>query len=294
LHGPGWHGYDVAAEGTMQVERRLRLRPGRAVRLSRIDTDSTLGIAGKEQAAAELPAMLHELRLWQYRLYAENRRALLVILQGMDAAGKDGVVRGVFSGLNPQGCRVSSFKVPSSLERQHDFLWRIHQAVPGYGEFGVFNRSHYEDVLVVRVHGLAPRHVWKRRYAMINAFETYLTDNGVEIVKFFLHVSRREQAERLFSRLDDPERNWKFSSADIEERSRWDDYQDAYEEALTRCTTEHAPWYAIPADHKWYRDWAVAAVLLAVLRRMAPRFPPPLADVASLRRRLQRQERGRS
>ncbi len=232
--------------------------------------------------------MLAELRRLQYRLYAENRRAVLVILQAMDAAGKDGVVRHVFAGLNPQGCRVTPFKVPSALENQHDFLWRIHQAVPAFGEIGVFNRSHYEDVLVVRVRKLAPPSVWQPRFAMINAFEECLSENGVTVVKLFLHVSREEQTERLIERLDDPERNWKFSDADVAEREYWDAYQEAYGEAIGRCSTRHAPWYVVPADRKWYRNWAVARILLATLQAMDLRFPAPRGDAAVLKRALQK------
>jgi len=216
---------------------------------------------------------------------------VLVVLQAMDAAGKDGVVRHVMAGLNPQACRVTSFKVPSALEKQHDFLWRIHQAVPPVGEIGVFNRSQYEDVLVARVRQLAAPAVWKARYEMINGFERYLADNGVTIVKFFLHISREEQARRLQDRLDDPERNWKFTPADIEERRFWDDYQRAYEDLLGRCSTPWAPWFVIPSDRKWYRNWAVADILRTTLEKMDIRFPPPLHDARDLRRRLQAQEK---
>ena len=233
------------------------------------------------------------MRKLQYRLFAENRRAVLVVLQAMDAAGKDGVVRHVMSGLNPQACRVTSFKVPSALEKQHDFLWRIHQAVPPTGEIGVFNRSHYEDVLVARVRQLVPPAVWKARFEMINTFERYLSDNGVTIVKFFLHISRAEQAQRLQDRLADPDRNWKFTPADIEERRFWDDYQTASEEAIARCSTPWAPWYVIPSDRKWYRNWAVAEILRHTMQKMDLRFPPPLHDAKDLRRRLQAQEAGK-
>ncbi len=230
--------------------------------------------------------MLEELRALQYRLFAENRRTVLVVLQAMDAAGKDGLVRGVFSGLNPQGCTVTSFKAPSPEELHHDFLWRIHKAVPPHGEIGVFNRSHYEDVLVVRVHDLVPREVWKARYDQINAFENLLAANGVTLVKIYLHISREEQKKRLLERLDNPERNWKFSEADLAERKYWNDYEAAYEAALGRCSTPAAPWHVIPADHKWYRNWAVAHLLLRTLRDMKLTYPAPRGDVATLKRKL--------
>ena len=274
----------------MKIEKRLRIEPSSHVRLAKISTDATPGCADKESAVESLGETLLDLRKLQYRLFAENRRAVLVVLQGMDAAGKDGVVRHVMAGLNPQGCRVTSFKVPSALEKQHDFLWRIHQAVPPAGEIGVFNRSHYEDVLVARVRALVPPAVWKSRYEMINAFERYLSDNGVTIVKIYLHISRKEQVQRLRDRLDDPDRNWKFTPADIEERRFWDDYQQAYADMLGRCSTPCAPWYVIPSDRKWYRNWAVAEILHATMKNMDLRFPPPLHDARELRRRLQAQE----
>lgn len=270
----------------MNLMKKLVVAPGKPVKLNKIDPDGTPGCKSKEAAAAELPGLVEELRGLQYKLYAENRRAVLVVLQAMDAAGKDGLVRAVFSGLNPQGCSVTPFKVPSSEERDHDFLWRIHKAVPPYGEIGVFNRSHYEDVLVVRVRGLAPRAVWKKRYDQIRVFEKLLTDNGVTIVKFFLHISPEEQKRRLLERLNNPARNWKFSEADLAERKFWGDYQEAYEEALGRCSTTETPWYVIPANRKWYRNWAVAQILRATLRGMKLKWPAPLGDAETLKRKL--------
>jgi len=270
----------------MNVSKHLCIEPGRKVRLAKISPDATPGCKDKETAVAALAENLVDLRKLQYRLFAENRRAVLVVLQAMDAAGKDGVVRHVMAGLNPQGCRVTSFKVPSTLERQHDFLWRIHQAVPAYGEIGVFNRSHYEDVLVARVHNLVPSAVWKTRFDMINSFERHLTDNGVTIIKLYLHISRKEQQRRLLSRLEDPDRNWKFTSADIAERQYWDDYQTAFEDVLHKCSTPSAPWFVIPSDSKWYRNWAVATILRDTMENMKLRFPPPLHDAKSLRRQL--------
>jgi PPK2 family polyphosphate:nucleotide phosphotransferase len=271
----------------MNLSRKLRVKPGGGrVDLCRCAADSTPECRDKARADSDLADYLAELRGLQYRLFAENRRAVLLVLQGMDAAGKDGTIRHVLAGLNPQGCRVTAFKTPTSLELAHDFLWRIHQAVPPTGEIGVFNRSHYEDVLIARVRGLVPKTVWRARYEQINAFERHLTANGIVIVKCFLHISRREQLQRLSERLDDPERNWKFSAGDIEERKYWNDYQRAYADALERCSTKAAPWHVVPSDHKWYRNWAVARLLLETLRGMDIRFPPPPPDLPALRRRL--------
>jgi PPK2 family polyphosphate:nucleotide phosphotransferase len=270
----------------MPFAHKLMIRPGRSVKLKKIDPDAMPGCKSKEDAVAELPGLVEKLRALQYRLYAENRRSMLVVLQAMDAAGKDGLVRAIFSGFNPQGCTVTPFKVPSGEEREHDYLWRIHKAVPPYGEIGVFNRSHYEDVLVVRVRRLAPKEVWEKRYEQICVFEKQLADNGVTIVKFFLHISPEEQKQRLLDRLDNPERNWKFSEADLAERKYWDDYQAAYEDAIGRCNTAWAPWYVIPANRKWYRNWAVAKILLSTMRDMNPKYPASLGDADALKRKL--------
>jgi len=272
----------------MRETDAFRIKPGQKVSLKKLATGATPGVKSREAAEDALPDMLAELRQLQYRLYAENRRAVLVVLQAMDAAGKDGLVRHVFSGLNHQGCRVTPFKAPSAEELDHEYLWRIHKEVPPKGEIGVFNRSHYEDVLVVRVHNLVDKRTWKARYEQIRSFEKLLTDNGVTILKFFLHISREEQTKRLLARLDNPERNWKFSEADLEERKYWDDYQEAYEEALSRCSTRESPWHVIPSDHKWYRNWAVASILLRTMKEMKLAFPQPLADVKTLRRKLQK------
>jgi PPK2 family polyphosphate:nucleotide phosphotransferase len=198
----------------------------------------------------------------------------------MDAGGKDGTIRHVMSGLNPQGCRVSSFKVPTEEELAHDYLWRIHRAVPGKGEIGIFNRSHYGDVLVVRVHNLVPKRVWSKRYDQINAFENILAENGVTIVKFFLHISKDEQKQRLQERLDDSSKHWKVSAADFEERKYWDDYTEAYEDVLSRCSTPWAPWYVIPANRKWFRNLAVAGILVSTLEDMDMRFPKSKLDLS--------------
>jgi PPK2 family polyphosphate:nucleotide phosphotransferase len=216
-------------------------------------------------------------------MYAEDRRALLVVLQAMDAGGKDGTIRHVTAGLNPQGCRVTSFKAPSAEELDHDYLWRIHHAVPARGEFGIFNRSHYEDVLVVRVHGLVPKSVWSARYQQINAFEKLLAANDVVIVKFFLHISKEEQIERLRARLEDPTKLWKFNEQDIAERRRWDDYMAAYEDALERCSMPAAPWYIVPANKKWFRDYVVSQILLDTLSRLKMQFPKATVDPKKIR-----------
>ena len=236
----------------------------------------------KEAAQAALETDIAAIADLQYRLWAENRRALLLILQGMDTSGKDGVVRHVFSGVNPTGVRVTSFKKPSEIELDHDFLWRIHAATPARGEVGIFNRSHYEDVLVVRVHGLVPEPIWRARYETINAFESLLASGGTTIVKCFLHISRDEQRRRLKDRLEEPDKRWKFQEADIEERKHWDDYQAAYEDALTRCSTPIAPWLVIPSDHKWLQRWAIGRVVRETLEGMGPRIPKPRIDVSRM------------
>jgi PPK2 family polyphosphate:nucleotide phosphotransferase len=223
-----------------------------------------------DAAQQKLLARLEEL---QAALYAESRQSLLVILQALDAGGKDGTTRKVFSSLNPQGCEVHSFKRPTEEELAHDFLWRAHRVVPRTGMIGIFNRSYYEDVLVVRVHDLVPKKVWKKRFDQINAFERMLTQNGVTILKFYLHISRAEQKRRLADRLEDPTKNWKFEPGDLEERERWDDYIEAYEDALSRCSTKWAPWYIVPADRKHARNLLVTQVIVDALERMDPQYP---------------------
>ncbi len=267
----------------MDLGERFLVKPGRKVRLSRLDPDDTAGIRDKAAAQPRLVKTLERLSALQYLLYAENARSLLVVLQAMDAAGKDGTIRHVMTGLNPQGCRVTSFKAPSSEELSHDFLWRVHREVPRRGEIGIFNRSHYEDVLVVRVHELVPKRVWSRRYDQINTFEKELVEAGVAIVKLFLHISKDEQKRRFQARLEDPTRQWKLSPADFAERAHWSDYQDAYEDALTRCSTPWAPWYVVPSNRKWFRNLAVAQILVEVLEAFRMRFPKPSFDVSKLR-----------
>jgi PPK2 family polyphosphate:nucleotide phosphotransferase len=261
----------------------LRVKPGGHVDLANILPGATPGFEGDREAArAELEALHVELFDFQERLWAERKRALLIVLQALDGGGKDGVIRNVFTAFNPQGTRVTGFGVPSDEELDHDFLWRIHQNVPGKGRIGIFNRSHYEDVLVVRVAGLAPESVWRGRYELINDFERNLAAAGTTILKFMLHISRDEQRKRFQNRLQDPEKRWKFRLADLETREHWDDYMDAYTDALTRCSTEWAPWYVIPADHKWYRDLAVARIVTDAARRLDPRYPEPEEDLSGV------------
>src|SRR6266851_5531370 len=251
------------------------VKPGAKISLKDYDPADTGSYKSHEDAAEPLQAHLNELIKLQNLLYAENRRSLLIVLQGMDTSGKDGTIRHVMSGLSPLGVRVKPFKVPTEEELAHDFLWRVHQAVPRHGDLGIFNRSHYEDVLVVRVHELVPRHVWKGRYEQINEFEKMLTENRTIILKFFLHISKQEQKDRLEARLKDPDRNWKLTLKDVQERQYWSDYCEAYEEALTRCSTEWAPWHIIPANHKWYRNLLVAEIIVKTLRDLDMKFPPP-------------------
>ncbi|MCU1497400.1 MAG: UDP-galactose-lipid carrier transferase [Acidimicrobiales bacterium] len=254
---------------------RWRIPVGIRPRLDEIDTRSTEGAPGKKAETAEATRpLVEELSVLQTRLWAEHRRSLLLVLQAMDAGGKDGTVRKVFTGVNPQGVRVNSFKAPSEEELAHDFLWRIHQRVPAAGEIGVFNRSHYEDVLVARVEELVPEDVWRGRYATIRDFERSLVEARTTVVKVFLHISKDEQRERLQARLDDPDRRWKFSVGDLGVRAKWDQYATAYADAIGETTTDHAPWYVVPADHKWYRDWAVLNILLGHLRALDPQYPP--------------------
>jgi PPK2 family polyphosphate:nucleotide phosphotransferase len=250
-----------------------RLVAGKPVKLSECSTRAKDFHADRELAEAEFFALREELIDWQRRLYAESERSLLVVLQAMDAGGKDGTIRHVLKGVNPQGVRVASFKAPSTLERSHDFLWRIHSEVPARGMIRVFNRSHYEDVLIVRVKSLVPKEVWSQRYDRINEFEKQLTDSGTTIIKFFLHISREEQHERFRARLTQKEKLWKFSPQDVEESKHWDDYQAAYEDALNKCHTEHAPWFVIPSDQKWYRNLAVCQTIVETLREMKPDYP---------------------
>ncbi|GJD53555.1 Polyphosphate:AMP/ADP phosphotransferase [Methylobacterium crusticola] len=247
--------------------------------LAAVDPDAPGSPDGKAEAVEALARERARIQALQERLYAEHRQSLLVVLQAIDTGGKDGTIRSVFEGVNPQGCRVWSFKTPTQEELDHDFLWRYHRHMPGRGMIGVFNRSHYEDVLIVRVKRLVPESVWRPRYALINDFEHLLTRSGTAVLKIFLHISRAEQKARLESRLADPEKQWKFDPADLVEREAWDDYQAAFEDALNRCSTPHAPWYVVPANRKWFRNLAVARLIADTLEAMDPRFPAPRAGL---------------
>jgi PPK2 family polyphosphate:nucleotide phosphotransferase len=262
------------------------LPPGARVRLTDAGAGAPAGAPAKDAALAEVAKLTDRLDSLQEALFAEGKRALLVVFQGRDTAGKDGAIRKVFGPLNPQGLVVTGFKAPTALELAHDFLWRVHLAVPGRGTIGIFNRSHYEDVLVVRVHQLVPEAVWRPRYEQINLFERILVENDVTILKFFLHISRDEQRERLRARLEDPAKYWKFSAGDLGERDRWDAYTAAYQEALERTGTAAAPWYVVPADRKYLRDLLVAQVVTETLERMDPKYPGPPEGLEELRRRL--------
>lgn len=256
-----------------------RVLPGNRVDLSTIDADASGPFHSADDVKAELKRQRKRITALQERLYAGHRQSLLVVLQAMDTGGKDGAIRGVFKGVNPQGCQVASFKAPTPEELDHDFLWRYHQKAPGRGMIGIFNRSHYEDVLIVRVKRLAPDTDWHRRYAAINAFEQNLADSGTTVLKFYLHISKDEQKRRLQSRLDDPEKHWKFDPADIAERGRWDDYMAAFEDAIAACSTAAAPWYIVPANHKWYRNLVIARTIADTLEAMDPQFPSPASGL---------------
>jgi len=270
-----------------QVRELLMAKPGDGrFRLIEIDPDTTPGLKGKHRAKTDLARHRDSLFKLQERLYAERKRALLVVLQAMDTGGKDGTVTHVIGNMNPQAVLISSFKAPTPEEKGHGFLWRIRKRLPEKGYIGIFNRSHYEDVLVARVHNLAPPDVIERRYEKINAFERKLTRSGTRVVKLMLHISYDEQRQRLIDRLKNPDKHWKFSEHDIDERGYWDDYQSAYSTAISRCSTDWAPWFVIPADDKDYRNWAVASILIETLEEMNPQYPRPKLDVPRLIKRL--------
>lgn len=264
------------------MTQQFLVPPDKSVKLSDYDPGYTAGHTSKAETKAEIKRNGKRLQELQEVLWAEGKHALLIILQALDAGGKDGTIKHVMRGVNPQGCQVTSFKVPTEEELAHDYLWRVHKATPRRGYIGIFNRSHYEDVLVVRVHNLVPEAAWQQRYEQINQFEKLLVDTGTTILKFFLYISKDEQKERFEARLRDPRKNWKFSMGDVKERGYWDDYMRAYEDALSRCSTPWAPWYVIPADHKWVRNLAVSHVIIEALEKLDMRFPPPLADAGDI------------
>jgi PPK2 family polyphosphate:nucleotide phosphotransferase len=253
-----------------------RVKPGHNIKLSDYDPDDKSQFSGgKKEAGPRLAELVQKLDELQEVLYAEHKHKILVILQALDTGGKDGTIRAVFSGINPQGVHVASFKVPTPEELDHDFLWRVHSKVPGKGELVIFNRSHYEDVLVVRVHHLISQDVWRQRYTEINNFEQMLVEEGATILKFYLNVTKDEQKERLQERLDDPKKRWKFNPADLKERALWDDYTSAYQDAISETSTEWAPWYVIPANRNWYRNLGVASVIVQALEDLKIKYPEP-------------------
>jgi PPK2 family polyphosphate:nucleotide phosphotransferase len=280
------------------LRKLLAVEPG-SVDLAGIDPSSTPGVPDdravrrhpKRWSRSRVAAVGDDLAAYQERLYASAKHdaqahRVLLVLQAMDCGGKDGTVRAVTSGMNPAGLTVASFGPPTEEERSHDFLWRIRNALPPAGQVGIFNRSHYEDVLVARVHQLVPEDVWSARYDEINAFEAEQVAGGLTLVKVMLHISKAEQKKRLLARLDDPTKQWKYNPGDLDERARWDEYQQAYADALERCSTEAAPWYVVPADHKWYRNWAVTALVRQALDDIDPQYPKPTFDVAAERARV--------
>lgn len=271
-------------EKSVNCRDRFVVKPGSRVRLHDIDP-SFAGKKSRKKAEDEITSLIEEMARLQYLLYADAGQSMLVVLQGLDAAGKDGVIRHIFTGLNPQGTRVFSFKEPSEEERAHDFLWRIHRHVPGRGEVVIFNRSHYEDVLVVRVHELVPADVWSRRYEQINDFEQLLAANGTRILKFYLHISPEEQLKRFEKRLESPARQWKISEDDYREREFWPAYVEAYQDAIERTSTACAPWYIIPSNHKWFRNLAISQIIAKTMDEMQLELPSAHVDMSDIRKR---------
>ncbi len=270
------------ARRVARVIERIRIAPGEKPRIAERNTRDDLGLKGKGEGQERLASLKERLEVLQQRLFAEGRSSVLLVLEGLDAAGKDGVIRSVFEGVNPQGCRVTSFRAPTSTELAHDYLWRVHAALPARGEIGIFNRSHYEDVVAVRMLELAPESVWKRRPEHIAGWERMLVDEGTAIVKVFLNVSRDEQRQRLQERVDDPEKRWKFRRDDLKTRARFDAYLSAYEDVIEETSTAPAPWHVVPADRNWVKSVAVAALLVAVLERIDPRLPEPEPGIEEL------------
>ncbi|HTV35958.1 MAG TPA: polyphosphate kinase 2 family protein [Xanthobacteraceae bacterium] len=269
----------------MNYAKKFIVEPGAKLRLHKIDAAYSGGQESHKAAVDETAVQVARMDRLQYLLYADGSRSLLIVLQGLDAAGKDGVIRHLFSGMNPQGTRVASFKQPSKEDLAHDFLWRVHSQAPRRGEVVIYNRSHYEDVLVVRVHKLVPRSVWSKRYDEINDFEKILHENGTCILKFFLHISPDEQLDRFHQRLEDPARQWKISDSDYTERELWPKYLDAYEEAIAETSTKRAPWYVIPSNHKWFRNLAISQIVADAMDDMGLKLPPPRVDLAVIRRK---------
>ncbi len=268
----------------MDFEKEFRIQPSESVSLKKRETKTKGPFEKKADAVAATEKNIATIQDLQYRMYVEAKQSLLIVLQAPDAAGKDGVIRKVLGKMNPQGCRTHPFKAPSSVELAHDFLWRIHSCTPPRGKVAIFNRSHYEDVLVVRVQNLVPESVWRPRYEIINDFERNLAANGTRILKFYLHISPEEQLERFRKRLENPAKHWKLNPGDYEARNQWDEVRRAYEDAFEHCSTKHAPWYVIPADHKWFRDAAISSIVAKTLSEMDPQFPPVEVDLDEIRR----------
>ena len=267
--------------------KKLIVKPGSKTRLKHFDPDYHGKHESRKSALLEIQSHVQKMEELQYLMYAEKKHSLLIVLQGLDAAGKDGVVRHVLSGMNPAGCVSVNFKQPTAEELAHDFLWRVHSHVPAKGSVAIFNRSHYEDVLVARVHNLVPKKVWSKRYDQINDFERLIrTENNTSVLKFFLQVSKEEQLARFKKRLDDPARQWKISESDYEERQYWADYAEALEDVLTKTSTEHAPWFIIPSDHKWFRDLAISEIITRTMEEMDMQMPKPTANLAEIRRKF--------
>lgn len=273
----------------MDLRNEHQIRPGKRPDLKKIDTEVSGPFDDKQDAKDFTAETVDEIRDLQYRMFVERKQSLLVVLQAPDAAGKDGLIRKVLGQMNPQGCRTYPFKVPSKREASHDFLWRIHRCTPATGMVSIFNRSHYEDVLVVRVEDLVPKKVWQQRYELINDFEKLLAAAGTRILKFYLHISPREQLERFKKRLDNPDKHWKLNTGDYQAREKWSDYREAYEDAIERCNADHAPWFVIPADRKWYRDASVASIVRATLKEMDPQLPPVDVDLDEVRQLYERE-----
>ena len=266
----------------MKLSKQLMVEPGKKIKLDRLDPGSTGRFKSKKAAYTETEKNLEKLGELQSVLYAEDKRSVLIVLQAMDAGGKDGTIKHVMGPLNPQSCKVCSFKAPTDEELSHDFLWRIHKQTPAKGQIVIFNRSHYEDVLIARVRHLVDKKVWSERYSQINDFEKLLIENNTHILKFFLHIGKEEQLKRLKERIDEPDKNWKINPQDFEERKYWADYVGAYEEALNRCSTLHAPWFIIPANKKWFRNYAVSEIITETLEAMKMEYPKPRVDISKL------------
>jgi PPK2 family polyphosphate:nucleotide phosphotransferase len=269
----------------MKYSKRFIVEPGSKVRLAKIDPDNAGKQESRESAIEATAKEVARMDRLQYLLYADSSQSLLIVLQGLDAAGKDGAIRHLFTGMDPQGTFVFGFKQPTRDELAHDFLWRVHWRAPANGEVVIYNRSHYEDVLVVRVHKLVPRSVWSKRYDLINHFEKMLSENRTRILKFYLHISPDEQLARFKQRLDDPARQWKISESDYTERELWPKYMDAYEDAIARTSTKWAPWYIIPSDHKWFRNLAISQIIAQAMDDMGLKLPAPRVDIAAIRRK---------